>query len=88
MPSGFVKSAGVAPAGATPTLFTKPDGTQMAFLDARVGGRSVGTPGTPRLLEVAHARYGKLPWAALFQPAIELAEKGFPVSPRFNRLIG
>ncbi|HEX7465458.1 MAG TPA: gamma-glutamyltransferase, partial [Usitatibacter sp.] len=77
-----------APAGATPALFTKPDGTQMAFLDARVGGRSVGTPGTPRLLEVAHARYGKLPWATLFEPAIELAEKGFPVSPRFNRLIG
>src|SRR5450631_262813 len=77
-----------APAGATPALFTKPDGTAMAFLDARVGGRSVGTPGTPRLLEVAHARYGKLPWATLFEPAIELAEKGFPVSPRFNRLIG
>jgi gamma-glutamyltranspeptidase/glutathione hydrolase len=77
-----------APAGATPALFTKPDGTPMAFLDARVGGRSVGTPGTPRLLEVAHARYGKLPWATLFEPAIELAEKGFPVSPRFNRLIG
>jgi gamma-glutamyltranspeptidase / glutathione hydrolase len=77
-----------APAGATPALFTRPDGKPMAFLDARVGGRSVGTPGTPRLLEVAHARYGKLPWATLFQPAIELAEKGFPVSPRFHRLVG
>jgi gamma-glutamyltranspeptidase/glutathione hydrolase len=77
-----------APAGATPALFAKPDGTPMAFLDARVGGRSVGTPGTPRLLEVAHARYGKLPWAALFEPAIGLAENGFPVSPRFERLIG
>jgi gamma-glutamyltranspeptidase / glutathione hydrolase len=77
-----------APAGATAALFTKPDGTPMAFLDARVGGRSVGTPGTPRLLEVAHARYGKLPWATLFEPAIALAEKGFPVSPRFHRLIG
>ncbi|HEY4997752.1 MAG TPA: gamma-glutamyltransferase, partial [Usitatibacter sp.] len=76
-----------APAGASPALFTKPDGTPMAFLEARVGGRSVGTPGTPRLLEVAHARYGKLPWAALFQPAIDLAEKGFPVSPRFHRLV-
>ena len=77
-----------APAGATPALFTKPDGTPMAFLEARVGGRSVGTPGTPRLLEVAHARYGKLPWATLFQPAIELAERGFPVSPRLNRMVG
>jgi gamma-glutamyltranspeptidase / glutathione hydrolase len=77
-----------APAGATPALFTKPDGTPMAFLEARVGGRSVGTPGTPRLLEVAHARYGKLPWATLFQSAIELAERGFPVSPRLNRMVG
>jgi len=76
-----------APAGATPELFMK-DGKAMPFLDARVGGRSVGTPGTPRLLEVAHARYGKLPWKALFEPAIELAEKGFPVSPRFAKLAG
>jgi len=76
-----------APTGATPELFMK-DGKAMAFLDARVGGRSVGTPGTPRLLEVAHARYGKLPWKALFEPAIELAEKGFPVSPRFAKLAG
>jgi gamma-glutamyltranspeptidase / glutathione hydrolase len=77
-----------APAGATPALFTKADGTPMAFLEARVGGRSVGTPGTPRLLEVAHARYGRLPWATLFQPAIELAERGFPVSPRLHRMVG
>jgi gamma-glutamyltranspeptidase/glutathione hydrolase len=76
-----------APAGATPALFTRPDGTPMAFLDARVSGRSVGTPGVPRLLEVVHARYGKLPWATLFEPAIELAEKGFAVSPRLHRMI-
>ena len=77
-----------APAGATPALFLKADGKPMAFLEARVGGRSVGTPGTPRLLEAAHARYGKLPWKALFEPAISLAENGFPISPRFAKLIG
>ena len=74
-----------APAGATPALFVAPDGKPMEFAAARNSGLSVGTPGTPRLLEVAHARYGKLAWKDLFQPAIDLAEKGFPVSERLHR---
>jgi len=78
----------VAPSGATPQLFMAADGKPMAFQQGRVGGRSVGVPGTPRLLEVAHLRYGKLPWRTLFDPAIELAQKGFPVSPRFHKLVG
>ena len=76
-----------APAGATPALFLKRDGEAMSFGEARVGGRSVGTPGTPRLLEVAHARFGKLPWKALFDPAIALAEKGFALSQRQAHLV-
>ncbi len=75
-----------APAGVSPALFVKANGAPMEFSEARVGGRSVGTPGTPRLLEVAHARHGKLAWASLFEPAIALAESGFPVSPRLSRL--
>lgn len=77
-----------APAAATPSLFTKPDGTPMEFLAGKVGGRSVGVPGTPRLLEVAHARHAKLPWATLFETAIALAERGFPISPRVSKLAG
>ena len=71
-----------APAAARPERFLKPDGTPMGFMDAVVGGRSVGVPGTPKLLADAHARWGRLPWATLFGPAITLAEDGFPVSPR------
>ena len=77
-----------APSGAQPQLFVGAAGKPMAFQAAVVGGRSVGVPGTPRLLEVAHARHGRLDWAALFQPAIEIAEKGFAMSPRLFELVG
>ena len=73
-----------APAGAVPTLFTAADGSALPFAQARTGGRAVGVPGTARLLEVAHARHGKLPWATLFAPAIELAEQGFPMPARLS----
>jgi gamma-glutamyltranspeptidase/glutathione hydrolase len=77
-----------APGGADARLLVGADGKPMTYLSAVVGGRSVGVPGTPRLLEVAHARHGKLAWAALFKPAIEIAEKGFPMSPRLHELVG
>jgi gamma-glutamyltranspeptidase/glutathione hydrolase len=76
-----------APIEATDALFLRPDGTPMAFYEAVVGGRSVGTPGTVRLLEEAHRQYGKLSWARLFDPAIRLSEEGFPLSPRLHALL-
>jgi gamma-glutamyltranspeptidase / glutathione hydrolase len=76
-----------APAAATESLFIGKDGKPMAFTDAVVGGRSVGVPGTVRMLEMAHKQHGRLPWATLFQPAIALAEGGFKVSPRLNTLV-
>ena len=50
-----------APAAATPELFLGADGKPLGFFDAVVGGRSVGVPGVPRLLETIHAKYGKRP---------------------------
>src|SRR5260221_2964579 len=76
-----------APAGATPELFLGPDGKPAPFMDAVVGGRSTGVPGVPRLLAMLHARHGRLPWARLFTPAIELAENGFAISPRLAAVI-
>ena len=38
------------------------------------------------MLEMAHQTHGKLPWERLFQPAIEIAENGFEISPRLHRL--
>ncbi|MDZ4326578.1 MAG: gamma-glutamyltransferase [Pseudomonas sp.] len=76
-----------APAGATEKLFLQADGTPMPFTQAQIGGRSVGTPGVLRALELAHRKHGRLPWAQLFEPAIKLAEQGFPISPRLHQLI-
>ncbi|WP_040064063.1 gamma-glutamyltransferase [Pseudomonas batumici] len=76
-----------APAGATEKLFLNPDGTPMAFTQAQIGGRSVGIPGVMRALELAHRTQGRLPWAKLFEPAIHLAEQGFPISPRLHKQI-
>ena len=76
-----------AAAAANERLFLTPEGKPMAFHDAVVGGRSVGVPGTVRMLEMAHAQHGRLRWAALFEPAIRLAETGFPVSPRLHAML-
>ncbi len=76
-----------APAAAGPDLFLAPDGRPLRFIDAVVGGRSVGTPGIMRLLDTTHRRYGRLPWPRLFAPAIRLAEEGFAVSPRLAAAI-
>jgi gamma-glutamyltranspeptidase/glutathione hydrolase len=76
-----------APAAATPERFLDSQGKPLQFYDAVVGGRSVGVPGTLRMLELAHRRFGRLPWASLFKPAIALAEDGFAVSPRLHGAI-
>jgi gamma-glutamyltranspeptidase/glutathione hydrolase len=76
-----------APMEATPKLFLDDKGQPLKFLDAVVGGRSVGTPGAVRLLEEVHKRYGKAEWASLFAPAEKLAKEGFKVSPRLASLI-
>ncbi len=76
-----------APAAADEWLFLGTDGKPMAFYEAVVGGRSVGVPGTVAMLALAHRQHGVLPWARLFEPAIALAERGFPVSARLHALI-
>ncbi|POA18085.1 gamma-glutamyltransferase [Pseudomonas sp. FW300-N1A1] len=76
-----------APAGANEKLFLQADGKPMPFPQAQIGGRSVGTPGVLRALELAHQKHGRLPWAKLFEPAIALAEQGFAISPRLHTMI-
>ena len=71
-----------APMAAGEDYFLGPDGEPVGWWDAVVGGRSVGVPGTLKLLETAHSTHGSLPWAELIQPTIDLAREGFPISPR------
>ncbi|HEX7378051.1 MAG TPA: gamma-glutamyltransferase, partial [Pirellulales bacterium] len=63
-----------APARATGTMFV--------LGETRLGHKVVGVPGTPRGLELAHRRFGKLPWRRLAAPAVKLAAEGFVVGPR------
>lgn len=72
----------VAGAAVTPDLFMAPDGKPMPFLETLPQGRAVGVPGVVAMLAQAHAAHGKLPWAGLFKPAIDLADAGVPAWPR------
>ena len=77
---GTVDGRETAPASAQPELFLGADGHPMPFIQAFPGGKSVGVPGNIGLMERVHARWGKLAWSKIFQPAIRLAEDGYIVS--------
>lgn len=76
-----------APASATPEYFYNSDGEPVKWWDAVVGGRSVGVPGTLKLLEHVHQQHGRQPWKHLLLPAIVNAEAGFQISPRLAQSI-
>lgn len=76
-----------APKAATHSLFLDENGKAIPWMKAVVGGRSVGVPGVLAALKKAHEQYGKLPWSELFIDAIKLAERGFRVSPRLEKLV-
>lgn len=78
-----------APGGAFPEWFLGPDGRVPPFRESQASGLSVGVPGNVALAWKAHERYGKLPWARLFEPAIALARDGFVMNRQlYNALNG
>lgn len=76
-----------APQAASESLFLRPDGSPLPRESAIASGLGVGTPGLLRLLETAHQRHGRLPWAQLVQPAEQIAHEGFSLSPRLHHLL-
>jgi len=76
-----------APAGATPDMFLDENGKPMSYVIAVRTGRSTGVPGAIRMLSEAQARFGKLPWRELFNPAIRAAADGFKVPQRLANFL-
>lgn len=81
-----------APIAATEKWFLDDEGNDRGFFPSWQSGLSVGVPGTPRLLEDMHKRYGKKRWSTLFKRAQKLARNGFPLTQRtsdqVNGLLG
>lgn len=72
-----LNGSGRAPAGLTPEEVRRRGHETMPDR----GWLSVSVPGVPAAWSDLHQRFGKLPFATLFEAAIEYAQKGYPISP-------
>ncbi len=72
-----LNASGRAPATHTPELFTSKDLREVP----QHGWLPVTVPGAPAAWRDLHARFGRLPFTTLFEPAIAYARDGFPVGP-------
>lgn len=75
----FIDGREMAPGASTPDQFLLPGGEPQNALVAHMRGYAVGVPGTLRAFELAVDRYGTVPLADTFDPAIRIAEEGFPI---------
>ena len=78
-----LNSSGVAPAAWSPEYFARKYGTDGNGLAERPirGWDAVTVPGAIAGWAALHERFGKLPFADLMEPAIEIAERGHSVAP-------
>ena len=77
----------IAPKSANPSWFLDKDGKALPFDIAYKTAHAVGVPGEVALFYEMHKRQGRLPWSKLFDPAIQLAIQGYPLSPRLYGLL-
>lgn len=71
-----------APGAADENYWLGEDGEPIGWRDAVPGGKSVGVPGTPLLLERLMTDHGRMTRPRVARDAIRAAEAGFAVSPR------
>jgi len=76
-----------APAAASAQMFSDPSGRPLPRGQAVGSQQAVGVPGLVPLLWHVHRHHGRLPWPQLLKPAIDLAERGFPVGQRLHTLL-
>ena len=70
-----------APLGAFADMYLDTEGNVIPN-KSTLGGLAVGVPGTVAGLVALHEKFGTLPWETLVQPAIDLARKGYIVTPK------
>ncbi|WP_373998842.1 gamma-glutamyltransferase [Bdellovibrio bacteriovorus] len=75
-----------APLKATKNMYIGKDGKADAD-KSQNGVLAVAVPGLVAGLLEIHQRFGSLPLETVLQPAIELAENGFPIYPEFHRAL-
>jgi len=83
---GFVDYRETAPAAASRNMYLRPDGTVDPKASI-VGYRSVGVPGTVAGMALALREYGTMKLSQVMQPAVRLAENGFPVTQRLANIM-
>jgi gamma-glutamyltranspeptidase/glutathione hydrolase len=70
----FIDFRETAPAAAYEDMYKNNEQASLT------GGLASGVPGEVRGLQRLHENYGKLPWATILQPAVEVARKGWTVN--------
>lgn len=80
----FLNASGRIPRGVKPEVFRT---SSPGFEKNRRGAKAVSTPGNVSAWAALWGTYGSVPWSALLEPAIRLAEEGFPVDERLSGLI-
>jgi gamma-glutamyltranspeptidase / glutathione hydrolase len=80
----YLNSSGKFPKKTNSDLMRAPT---VDYMNNRKGPKSISTPGNLNAWKEMHAKYGKMPWANLFEHAIFYAKNGFPVSPYIAKVI-